>query len=118
VVLHSDFTRDGGYQAMSELLDRRTVPGCVFAVNDVMAIGAIAAVRDRGLSVPGDVAIAGFDDIPTLRDVAPSLTTVRLPLQDMGRMAASMVLDDHQPDRKRIVRVKGEVVLRDSTELA
>jgi LacI family transcriptional regulator len=115
VVLHSDFTRDGGYQGMSDLLDRRARPGCVFAVNDVMAIGAIAAVRDRGLSVPEDVAIAGFDDIPTLRDVAPSLSTVRLPLQDMGRMAASMVLDEHNPGRKRIVRVKGEVVLRDST---
>ncbi|MET0238092.1 MAG: LacI family DNA-binding transcriptional regulator [Kibdelosporangium sp.] len=116
VVVHSEFTRDGGHQAMSELLDRRNRPRCVFAVNDVMAIGAMAAVRERGLRIPEDVAVAGFDDIPTLRDVAPSLTTVRLPLEDMGRMAASMVLDDRPVQRRRVVRVKGEVVIRDSTD--
>ncbi|CAM3299231.1 LacI family DNA-binding transcriptional regulator [Kibdelosporangium persicum] len=112
VILHSDFTRDGGYQAMSQLLDRRTTPGCVFAVNDVMAIGAMAAVRERGVKI----AVAGFDDIPTLRDVAPSLTTVRLPLEDMGRMAASMAMDE-PGERRRVIRVKGEVILRDSTTL-
>jgi LacI family transcriptional regulator len=115
VVVHSEFTRDGGYLSMSDLLDRKTRFGCVFAVNDIMAIGAMAAVRDRGLRIPDDVAIAGFDDIPTLRDVAPSLTTVRLPLEDMGRTAASMVLDDRLDGRRRVVRVKGEVVIRDST---
>jgi LacI family transcriptional regulator, galactose operon repressor len=115
VTVHSEFTRDGGYRAMTELLEQKARPGCVFAVNDVMAIGAIAAVRDRGLSVPDDVAIAGFDDIPTLRDVAPSLTTVRLPLEEMGRMAASMVLDAESGERRRVIRVKGEVVIRDST---
>jgi LacI family transcriptional regulator len=114
-VVHSEFNRDGGYQAMAGLLEQKNRPGCVFAVNDVMAIGAIAAARDRGLRVPDDVAIAGFDDIPTLRDVAPSLTTVRLPLADMGRMAASMVLDDQRSEPRRVIRVKGEVVLRDST---
>jgi LacI family transcriptional regulator len=115
VVVHSEFTRDGGYQAMADLLERKSRPGCVFAVNDVMAVGAIAAARDRGLRVPDDVAIAGFDDIPTLRDVAPSLTTVRLPLADMGRLAASMVLDDPRSEHRQVTRVKGEVVLRDST---
>ncbi|RSM88678.1 LacI family transcriptional regulator [Kibdelosporangium aridum] len=117
VVVHSDFTRDGGYQAMSEVLDRRARPGCVFAVNDVMAIGAMAAVRDRGLSLPDDVAVAGFDDIPTLRDVAPSLTTVRLPLEDMGRMAGAMAMEEQAGERRRVIRVKGEVILRDSTRL-
>ncbi|SMD27537.1 LacI family DNA-binding transcriptional regulator [Kibdelosporangium aridum] len=117
VTVHSDFTRDGGYQAMSELLDRRSKPGCVFAVNDVMAIGAMAAVRERGLTVPDDVAVAGFDDIPTLRDVAPSLTTVRLPLADMGRMAASMAMADQPGEQRRVIRVKGEAILRDSTKL-
>ncbi|ANN18327.1 LacI family transcriptional regulator [Amycolatopsis orientalis] len=116
VVVHSEFVRDGGYRAMNELLDRPRRPGCVFAVNDVMAIGAMAAARDRGLRVPEDIAIAGFDDIPSLRDLAPTLTTVRLPLEEMGRKAASLVLDDaREGGRKRVVRIKGEVVLRDST---
>ena len=70
------------------------LPDCVFAVNDVMAVGALARLRAAGLSVPGDVAVAGFDDILTLRDVTPPLTTVRLPLTRMGEMAASLVLTD------------------------
>ena len=68
------------------------LPDCVFAVNDVMAVGALARLRAAGMSVPGDVAVAGFDDIVTLRDVTPPLTTVRLPLTQMGEMAANMVL--------------------------
>jgi LacI family transcriptional regulator len=115
VVIEGAFTRDGGYTAMGELLDRPDHPPCVFAVNDVMAIGSMAAVRERGLRVPGDVAVAGFDDIPTLRDVAPSLTTVRLPLAEMGRLAASMVLDEEPGSSPRVASIAGEVVLREST---
>lgn len=115
IVIEGAFTRDGGYTAMGELLARPDHPACVFAVNDVMAIGAMAAVRERGLRVPGDVAVAGFDDIPTLRDVAPSLTTVRLPLREMGHLAASMALDDEPRTEPRVASIAGEVVLREST---
>jgi LacI family transcriptional regulator len=112
VVVEGAFTRDGGYAATREL---RALPECLFAVNDVMAIGAMAALRERGARVPEDVAVAGFDDIPTLRDLAPSLTTVRLPLAEMGRIAASMVLDAERPERPRVVSVDGAVILREST---
>jgi LacI family transcriptional regulator len=88
-------------------------PKCVFAVNDVMAVGALARVRVEGLTVPVDIALAGFDDIPTLRDVHPPLTTVRLPLAAMGRTAANLVLDD--APNVRVVPIAGEVVLREST---
>lgn len=111
-VIEGAFTRDGGYDVTREL---RELPECLFAVNDVMAIGAMAALRERGLRVPEDVAVAGFDDIPTLRDVAPSLTTVRLPLAEMGRLAASMVFEDEPPVRPRVARIDGEVILREST---
>jgi LacI family transcriptional regulator len=80
-----------------------------------MAVGALARLRAAGLSVPGDVAVAGFDDILTLRDVTPPLTTVRLPLTRMGEMAASLILTDRQPGRPRVVPVPGEVIMRDST---
>jgi LacI family transcriptional regulator len=90
-------------------------PDCVFAVNDVMAVGALARLRAEGISVPADVAVAGFDDIPTLRDVYPPLTTVRLPLRQMGEMAASLVLSEARLTRPRIVPVSGEVILREST---
>jgi len=100
----------------------------VFAVNDVMAVGATAALRDQGYRVPEDMAVAGFDDISTLRDVRPALTTVRLPLMEMGRRALELALDgrkaasDGDPDGDDtgqdvavLVAVAGEVVVRDST---
>ncbi len=115
-VVHAAFSRDGGYEAMSAILaSGGKLPDCVFAVNDVMAVGALARLRAAGMSVPGDVAVAGFDDIVTLRDVTPPLTTVRLPLTQMGEMAANMVLTGGRPGRPLIVPVPGEVIMRDST---
>ncbi|MCP2163825.1 LacI family DNA-binding transcriptional regulator [Goodfellowiella coeruleoviolacea] len=113
-VITGPFTRDGGHQAALDLLAARTRATCVFAVNDVMAMGAIAALRGSGLRVPEDVSVAGFDDIPTLRDLVPALSTVRLPLEEMGEQAARLALAD-QPGAVRTVRVTGEVVLREST---
>jgi LacI family transcriptional regulator len=115
-VVPGAFTRDGGYEAMSSVLAAGgPPPDCVFAVNDVMAVGALARLRAAGLAVPGDIAVAGFDDILTLRDVTPPLTTVRLPLKRMGEMAANLVLSDGDPERPRVVPVPGEVIIRDST---
>jgi LacI family transcriptional regulator len=114
-IVHGDLSRDGGYQAMSEILAAgEPLPGCVFAVSDIMAVGALARLRSAGVDVPGDIAVAGFDDIPTLRDVFPPLTTVRLPLRQMGEIAARLVLGDDAP-QPRVVPVPGEVMLRDST---
>ena len=92
-------------------------PDCVFAVTDVMALGALARLRAGGQQVPADIALAGFDDIATLRDVHPPLTTVRLPLKRMGEMAASLVLSEVGPVQHapRVIPVPGEVILRDST---
>ena len=116
LVVPGAFTRDGGYEAMSTVLAMGGErPDCVFAVNDVMAVGALARLRAAGLSVPGDIGLAGFDDISTLRDVYPPLTTVRLPLERMGEMAARLVLTEAATDRPRVMPVPGEVVLRDST---
>jgi LacI family transcriptional regulator len=111
------FTRDGGYEAMSTILAMSGPrPDCVFAVNDVMAVGALARLRAEGMTVPGDIGLAGFDDISTLRDVSPPLTTVRLPLASMGEMAARLVLAETSPERPRVLPVPGEVVLRESTD--
>jgi LacI family transcriptional regulator len=113
-VVHGPFTRDGGYEAMSAILAAAgPLPDCVFAVTDVMAVGALARLRAHGLRIPRDIALAGFDDIPTLRDVSPPLTTVRLPLRRMGELAATLLLTD--PSTPRVIPVPGEVILRDST---
>jgi LacI family transcriptional regulator len=118
-VIHGPFTRDGGYEAMSTILAAaEPLPDCVFAVTDVMALGALARLRAGGLQVPADIALAGFDDIGTLRDVYPSLTTVRLPLKRMGELAAGLVLSqggDAGREPPRVIPVSGEVILRDST---
>ena len=113
-VVHGGFTRDGGYAAMHELLDRGVDAGCVFAVNDVMAVGAMAALRERGIALPSEMAVAGFDDIANLRDITPALTTVRLPLEKLGTWALEMVLEP-PGEQPRVRRVRGEVVLREST---
>jgi LacI family transcriptional regulator len=123
-VVHGAFTRDGGYEAMSAVLaaagpEQAPLPDCVFAVTDVMAMGALARLRAGGLQVPADIALAGFDDIGTLRDVYPPLTTVRLPLKRMGEMAAGLILaesaDAAPQPQPRVIPVPGEVILRDST---
>ncbi len=118
-VVHGPFTRDGGYEAMSTILAAAGPwPDCVFAVTDVMAVGALARLRAGGLQVPADMALAGFYDIATLRDVYPPLTTVRLPLKRMGEMAAGLVLSEAGNagrEQPRVIPVSGEVILRDST---
>jgi LacI family transcriptional regulator len=115
-IVHGAFSRDGGYEAMSAILALgRPLPDCVFAATDVMAVGALARLRAEGVRVPDDIGLAGFDDLPTLRDVYPPLTTVRLPLAQMGEMAARLVFTEPSADRPRVVPVPGEVILRDST---
>lgn len=88
-VIRTTLSRDGGIEAMATALTTGIDAGTlVFAVSDVVAIGAMRAMRDAG-RVPGDdIAICGFDDIPTARDVTPSLTTVRIPLEQVGHEAA------------------------------
>ena len=112
-VVSGAFTRDGGYEAMASLLaGGQSTVEAVFAVNDVMAVGAMSAVRDAGLTPGVDVAIAGFDDIPTVRDVWPTLTTVRAPLGEIGRLALGIALDRRSGDS---TQVGTDVVVRAST---
>lgn len=97
------FNRDGGYSAAAELAADGTLGAgeeraCIFAANDVMAIGVVAALREHGLRVPEDVAVAGFDDIETLRDFSPALTTVALPLAELGQAAVARVLSGESPE--------------------
>ncbi|MEV6652905.1 LacI family DNA-binding transcriptional regulator [Streptomyces sp. NPDC051219] len=114
-VVGGAFTREGGYAAAHELLARGVRPTCVFAVTDVMAVGALAAFRERGLRVPEDISLAGFDDIPLVQDLSPPLTTVSLPLTLMGRSVIALALRESRGRRSRVERIGGEVVLRAST---
>ncbi len=81
-----------------------------------MAIGALACLRTRGVDVPGDVSIIGFDDMPIALDVTPALTTVRLPLVDIGARAMSLALREHDGRRPLVEHAAATLVLRDSTQ--
>lgn len=120
-VIGAQLTRDGGYVAMRELTDQGLDADVIFAVNDVMAVGAMTALREQGYRLPADVAIAGFDDIAMLRDIDPPLTTVRLPLVEMGARAVDLALgpepsaDVALRSEPPVEEVAAEVVVRAST---
>ena len=115
-VARAEFTRDGGYTAGQHLLATGiTGVQLVFAVNDVMAIGAMSAFRDGGLAVPESIAVAGFDDISTARDVTPALTTVRVPLEELGSRAVELAFSESDSPANDVVTVGTTVVLRESS---
>ncbi|CUS99148.1 LacI family DNA-binding transcriptional regulator [Candidatus Kryptobacter tengchongensis] len=85
---HGDFTKDSGYEIMKKILVLPSKPTAIFALNDEMAIGAIQYAKKIGLKIPTDIAIVGFDDIPIAEYINPSLTTVRVPIDKVGSLAA------------------------------
>ncbi|MEJ0002823.1 MAG: LacI family DNA-binding transcriptional regulator [Pararobbsia sp.] len=87
-----DFTQRGGFEAARRLLGLTPRPSAIFAVNDMAAFGALDAIKDAGLSVPNDISLIGFDDIPMSSQTHPPLTTVRQPLVRMGRSAVNTLL--------------------------
>lgn len=90
-VFEGDFSQETGYSAGQRIAQSRPRPDAVFAANDLTAIGCLAALGEAGLRVPEDVALAGFDDIPIARYVAPALTTVRVPIAALGAAALEML---------------------------
>ncbi|MFI6698333.1 LacI family DNA-binding transcriptional regulator [Streptomyces sp. NPDC050509] len=92
-IAHGDFTEESGRRAMTELLTRNPGIDAVFAASDVMAVGALHALRAVGRRVPEDVAVVGFDDSPIARHTDPPLTSVRQPVEEMGRTMARVLLE-------------------------
>jgi LacI family transcriptional regulator len=117
LVVASDFEFAPGAAAAAALLDLPEPPTAIFAFNDAIALGAMRAARDRGLRVPEDLSVVGFDDIKYASMVSPALTTVRQPLSDMGRTAISLVL--RLLDRERFetlhIEMSTRLVVREST---
>jgi len=106
------FERESGTASMTEALAAGVEPGTlIFALSDVVAIGAMTAIRDAGRTVGEDIAVCGFDDVPVSRDVTPQLTTVRVPLSELGYQAfRATVADEWEQPPLEI-----EVLVRDST---
>jgi LacI family transcriptional regulator len=112
-VAYADFDRDSGAAAAERLLDANPDLTAIIALNDSMAIGALATLRARGLVAPRDVSVVGFDDMPVARDITPALTTVRLPLADMGARAMTLALGAAGA-KPRVERIEATLVRRDS----
>ncbi|MEE1763260.1 LacI family DNA-binding transcriptional regulator [Streptomyces sp. SP18BB07] len=91
--LPGPYTRVSGYQRTREALAAGLDFTAVFAGTDMVATGALAALREAGLDVPGDVSLIGFDDVPFAADLSPALTTVRVPYEDLGRTAVRLALE-------------------------
>jgi DNA-binding LacI/PurR family transcriptional regulator len=92
LIAYGRFSVDSGYRAMIELLDRDPAMTAVFAANDTLALGAMAALRERGRRIPEDMAIVGFDDLPFAAYTAPPLTTIRSPALLHGQVAATKLI--------------------------
>ena len=115
--VRSDWKIDGGHEAAGRLLDLAEPPTAIFAFNDNLAIGAMRAARERGLEIPRDVSIVGFDDTEEAAIVTPALTTVRQPLAELGRMAVSLLVRLLDKQRVETLRVElaTRLVVREST---
>jgi LacI family transcriptional regulator len=116
LVRNGDFRHEGGFLRGSELLDLPDPPSAIFAGSDQQAFGLYESARQRGLRVPQDLSVVGFDDLPVARWVSPPLTTVRQPLAEMGRAAAEMLGDliDGRPLRANRVELSTELIVRES----
>ncbi|WP_097870629.1 LacI family DNA-binding transcriptional regulator [Streptomyces sp. rh34] len=119
LIAPADFTEEGGARAMRDLLARRPGLDAVFVASDVMAAGARQVLREADRRIPEDVALVGFDDSAVARHMHPALTSVRQPIEEMGRRMTQLLLDEiagRDPDGERpSVVLPTELVVRDSS---
>ena len=115
--LAGDFTEEAGHEAIKQLLGRESMPTAIFAANDSMAVGALSALRDAGVDVPGQVTVVGFDDIPIARFVNPPLTTIHVDISELGRRAFAVLLEllAHPKSRVQRERIATSLIVRKSS---
>lgn len=106
LIRYGDFDPESGYAQMNSLLDENPDLTAVFVASDVVAFGAMSAVRERGLRIPDDISLVGFDDVPVSRYMDPSLTTVQLPVVKLAQCASEILVGlifGHQPENPQIL---------------
>jgi LacI family transcriptional regulator len=116
LIQYGDFDPESGYRAMQALLAVKPRPTAVFVASDVVAFGAMAASRDNHLSIPEDMAVIGFDDVPMARYIAPPLTTIHLPASEQGRRGGEMLIDliEGKALTKQQLFLSTELIIRQS----
>ncbi|MEU2157844.1 LacI family DNA-binding transcriptional regulator [Streptomyces sp. NPDC019396] len=115
LTVYGSYERRSGYDAARELLRRDPGLTAIAAANDTVALGACAALREKGLRVPEDVSVAGFDDLPFSVDAIPALTTVRLPLHEAGVRAGRLAMGTEAPPPGDVAMIGAELMARAST---
>jgi LacI family transcriptional regulator len=116
LIYEGSFFQPDGYAGASALLELPNPPTAIFASNDVMAMGVMDAVRNKGLRIPDDISVVGFDDIPQASSIRPALTTINQPLEKMGRVATQMLLELLRLPETRADRIElpTQLIVRDS----
>ncbi|MGD8415147.1 MAG: LacI family DNA-binding transcriptional regulator [Candidatus Latescibacterota bacterium] len=118
LVLPGDFTREGGMEAAKTLLSRNHLPTALFAANDDTAIGVMFTLTEKGVRIPDDLALIGFDDIPSAKYQIPSLSTIHVPICEMGKKAVETLvaaIDDPEDYEPQIFNFQGKLKVRAST---
>jgi LacI family transcriptional regulator len=115
LVRRADFRQEGGHRAAAALLDRRPRPDALFVANNLMTLGALEAIAEKGLAVPDDVALVGFDDAPWTTLVDPPLSVVAQPTYEIGRQAARLLAEPAADGASRHLVLAPELIARGST---
>src|SRR5882757_543621 len=115
-VVEADWTSESGFTKATELLERQPKTTAIFAHNDLIALGVLAALHQRGMRVPDDCAVVGCDDMPFAAYVTPPLTTVRIPMRETGQRAMSLLLERIRgAEVESRVNLPVELIVREST---
>ena len=118
LICMGSYNEEGGYQTMQELLALAESPTAVFAVNDLMAMGAMLAIREAGLKIPEDIAIVGFDDIPSAKLIDPALSSINQQQRQMGQRAVTMLFErlrGEVSEAGRSIEMPFELIVRQSS---
>jgi LacI family transcriptional regulator len=118
LVRYGAFTPESGYIQMKNILETRShLPTAVFVASDVVAAGALAAIHEKQLRIPQDIAVVGFDDVPLAEYLTPPLTTIHIPVRSMAQLAFSMIMkliNNQQPDENQIF-LETNLIIRQSS---
>jgi DNA-binding LacI/PurR family transcriptional regulator len=117
LIVHCDFNQDAAYRATVQLLNR-TQPDAIFTVSDRLALGAIVALKERGLRIPEDVAIVGFNDEPIMSLMTPTLSSVAQPAFEMGRRTARLFIEQIHAEEKpntETILMRPQLMIRESS---
>jgi LacI family transcriptional regulator len=120
LIIQGGFSEEDGVLCAHRLLElNKKLPDAIFAVNDPMAIGALTCFKENGIKIPDHIALAGFSDDRVSSFITPSLTTVRQPTYEMGKLAMKRLINDverkSQEELENTIVLKPEIVIRDST---